>query len=276
MIKKLTLIFLLCAIAQGQFWENPDQKPMLGQEIDFTRVNGLVGFWVMNEGVGDKVYDLSGNRNKGSLSSGLVWLSGPVIANTLSSADVITIPHSSSLIGMSALTIVVKAKNNKAFIGATGSEYMVLKGTSASNGNYTFYWSQAEDIVFSLPDTSGGDKYCSPDDFLTDTDWHQWVARWDGAEMSVWKDAVKASETTAFSGTLSVGTANLEFSGNGTNDSWDGQIEYVYIYNRALSTSEIQKLYENPFQMFEPVFPVWWYGGIGAPPAGGGQYIGIY
>ena len=47
------------------------QKPPLGVGLDFTHplAQGLVGCWLFNEGSGDKVNDLSGNGNVGTLQN---------------------------------------------------------------------------------------------------------------------------------------------------------------------------------------------------------------
>ena len=60
-------------------------------------------------------------------------------------------------------------------------------------------------------------------------------------------------------------------AGGGTNPYWSGLIYFVYIYNRALSPSEIQSLYEAPYQIIQPIrrrfyFPI----SEEAPVAAGG------
>jgi hypothetical protein len=46
-------------------------KPPLGAKINFAHplAKGIVGCWLLNEGMGDKVYDLSGNGNTGTLAN---------------------------------------------------------------------------------------------------------------------------------------------------------------------------------------------------------------
>ncbi|MBU0598822.1 LamG domain-containing protein, partial [Patescibacteria group bacterium] len=47
-------------------------KPLLGVQLNRSHplAKGLVGCWVMNEGAGNKIYDLSGNGNDGSFPGG--------------------------------------------------------------------------------------------------------------------------------------------------------------------------------------------------------------
>ena len=58
-----------------------NQKPILGNQINFAHslAQGLVGYWLMNEGCGDKIYDLSGSGNTGTISefsSTSIWNPG--------------------------------------------------------------------------------------------------------------------------------------------------------------------------------------------------------
>jgi len=66
MVYLLILIFVSSIV----FGDWPYQhKPMLGQQVDRSHpcAKGLVGFWLMNEGTGNRIQDLSGNRITGTL-----------------------------------------------------------------------------------------------------------------------------------------------------------------------------------------------------------------
>jgi len=56
-------------------------KPMLGEQPDWTRFPRPVSMWVMNEGCGNKIYDLSGNSNTGTLTGSPVWFGEYITAN---------------------------------------------------------------------------------------------------------------------------------------------------------------------------------------------------
>ena len=78
MIKKLLILLLLCLCvpAVGQV---PYQKPMMGQQIDWSHplAKGLVGYWPMLEGTGNITQDLSGNGYHGSfIDTNLTWSAG--------------------------------------------------------------------------------------------------------------------------------------------------------------------------------------------------------
>jgi hypothetical protein len=63
------LVLLITTSASAQY-----MKPMLGRQINHAHgLSDFVGCWLMNEGAGDKVYDLSGNGKDGTLTNGPTW-----------------------------------------------------------------------------------------------------------------------------------------------------------------------------------------------------------
>ena len=70
--------------------------------------------------------------------------------------------------------------------------------------------------------------------------------------------------------TINTGTTddlNIGYSSISGGSEWEGDINFVYIYDRALSASEILTLHEDPYQIFEPVIPLPVLFGVSAPPA---------
>ena len=69
-MKKLFLFLLSLSLLSSCLADEWIQKPPLGIQIDWSNpiTKGLVGCWLFNEGSGDKVYDLSGNGNTGTLT----------------------------------------------------------------------------------------------------------------------------------------------------------------------------------------------------------------
>jgi len=48
---------------------------------------------------------------------------------------------------------------------------------------------------------------------------------------------------------------------------WNGRVDHVILWNRVLSDSEIQRIYRNPFCMFERESIELWTAAIGGVPA---------
>ena len=53
----------------------PYHKPFRGIQINWAHplARGLVGVWLMNEGTGNKIYDLSGNQHIGTFENTPTW-----------------------------------------------------------------------------------------------------------------------------------------------------------------------------------------------------------
>ena len=103
-----------------------------------------------------------------------------------------------------------------------------------------------------------------------ETNWHFVVARYDGATAGVYASGYTEAVNTDGSGAIkATGTTYFGDRSGGTS-LFDGDIAYVYIYNRALSDAEISSLERSPFQMFEQA-PIWTY--YTAPAAGGGGQV---
>ena len=85
--------------------------------------------------------------------------------------------------------------------------------------------------------------------------------------------------TDAQTGTINAGDDSLAIGALSDNEGgrtayWEGMIDHVLIYNRALTAGEIQKLYREPFCMYEEDSVAMMYDYSGAP-APTGQVIMI-
>ena len=260
MIKKLLILLLLCSLCSSAFGQF-QQKPFLGQQIDWSHplAKGLVGYWLMNEGTGNIVQDLSGNGNDGTFGVGAAspsWIAGNHgSAINFDGGDTCEITEKSNVLAITnALTIIANVKFNNT------SAYDSVINRYDAGGGYGIYYSSQPRLRFVVRD--GGSNY---DDCLISGqpvtgEWMQIAGVFDGANSYIYKNAILGDTQvgTALSNTstdtLSIGTG---FYGDSFVD-----IDHVMIWNRALSAREIQDLHSNPFGMFQPTFSVWW-GGIG-------------
>ena len=258
MIKKLLILLLLCSSVLGQV---PYQKPMMGQQIDWSNPlsKGLVGYWLMNEGTGNIVQDLSGNGNDGTFGVGAAspsWIAGNHgSAINFDGGDTCEITEKSNVLAITnALTIIANVKFNNT------SAYDSVINRYDAGGGYGIYYSSQPRLRFVVRD--GGSNYdeCLISGQPVTGEWMQIAGVFDGANSYIYKNAILGDTQvgTALSNTstdtLSIGTG---FYGDSFVD-----IDHVMIWNRALSAREIQDLHSNPFGMFQPTFSVWW-GGIG-------------
>ena len=202
MIKRLLILLLLCTTVFGQ-WEYPDQKPMLGQQISlgYADTEGLVGYLLMNEGVGNTVQDLSGNRKTGTMSGTVGWAvgeDGPVLDFgggyvTMEDADwtedfteISAIAYHKSDNLVEPTTSVMACKGEA--LGDIGA-WTLVKGTT---GRYYFR-------IESSP-VSGAHAYTGLDTG-EDKKWHHIAGTWDGKTVRIYFDGTEGT-SAAHSGTL--------------------------------------------------------------------------
>ena len=223
------------------------QKPLLGQQVNWTHplARGLVGCWVINEGSGSSLLDLT-NNNNGDITYG-DWGSGDE-GFVLKDTDRIWVSMGNSdLFDVADHTIVCKMRAD-----TTDRKALVGKGP-ASLGNCSYglwlnattlelYWYQNvtghENVLSGLDATVGSWYFCA-------------VAVEDVSNVLRFRlndlTSVKTKPDTI------VPNASDFHVGydNSTQYKFNGEIEFLYFWNRALSAEEMARLYREPYAMFE-------------------------
>jgi len=243
-------------------------KPRLGARINkgHPLAKGLVGYWLMNEGTGNTVQDLSLNNNIGTLVSDVIWQPGkfgPALYFT-GVTDYITVPDNGTLRFNSAtqdftISVWVNTLNE-------GAQYVIGKMEASDDG-----WRVL---------MAGGVVWFSVDDAdvkgvtnIADGKWHHITAVAnrpgngqvyidgvaDGAPVSLTVAGAMDTTTPMIIGTIPYATNSSEYV---------GLMDNISIDNRALSASEVAQLYREPFGMFERDEIVLWQPGAGEPPTG--------
>ncbi len=253
---------------RGKFLPKPDGSP------EGCLIASLLGCWLMNEGSGDKIFDLSGNGNIGTFGSGAarpVWQGGKSGSSVyFDGGDKISGPSLGTL--TLPLTIVASIKRS-----ATGVWDPIFVTHEVDN----YYYGAA--LIIQSADTTwlqygDGDGKGSEDrntrhgvSSLAANQWHTIAGIIRGQnDMDIYLDGV--DDGGSYSGTATtMDTSSGEpafgsWSALSTDQYLTGNIEYVYLFNRALSASEIALLYREPFCMFT---------GAGRPPLIGGQIINL-
>ena len=241
------------------------RKPRLGTPLNkgHRLSKGLVGYWLMNEGCGTTNADVSGNGNIGTIS-GATWSEGK-FGSCLSfdgNNDWVDISDSGlPAFGTSDFTVIIWAKcprddANRALFSKGGwvaGEILFYKHDS---DKFTVYGNNGSiNVAF-----GGTDSW--PDDV-----WTQVAAVRSGSVLTVYQDTVKGSSDASAGADINTATDWRIGARDDGSRVFAGKIEYVMVYNRALSASEIALLYCEPFCMFEPtISPV--FGSYYIPPVG--------
>ena len=98
------------------------------------------------------------------------------------------------------------------------------------------------------------------DSTISSGKWYHLVASWDGTSNAIYVDGASVAIDSTTSTNTNWGTANeigRNFNGNGYH--FDGVIANVQIYNRALNSDEITKLYHFPYEPTNPQGLIAWY-----------------
>jgi hypothetical protein len=214
-----------------------------------TSATGPAGYWKLDEGSGSTTGDASGNGATGTLQGGVSWTSG-VFGSGLNfdgSTGYVSVPAPAG----SALNLNANAVTLAAWINTnslTTQQAILLRGLSdgpAGAGGTQGYglWINSNGHV-NLGAAGGGNF-----DSLTalTPGWHQVTGIINGSASKIYIDGVDRTPTgvnvnvTSSSQNLIIGAARNN-ANNAYSAFFNGRIDDVRVYNRALSLAEVQAL----------------------------------
>ncbi|MFZ2970720.1 MAG: LamG domain-containing protein, partial [Minisyncoccia bacterium] len=247
---------------------------------DSQRDDGLVGYWNMEEGKGQTISDRSGNGNNGTLGANTsVGKDDPVFTSGYSSAgpggtglkfdgvdDAVNAGSASSLDdievqGGGGMTVSAWIYPKSGGENTTG--IIVAKpNITDDSGRWGFYINSSQRIVFMKNYlTQNLQSYTSA--VINFNTWQHVVLTWNGGPTAS-TDIVfflNGNQLSHLSDSNGVGTKNSDASSSFYigNDrylgrTFDGLIDEVRVYNRALSEDEIRQLYNQKKPILEMKF----------------------
>ncbi len=208
----------------------------------------LSGFWSFDEGSVTTAYDSSSNSNDGTMYS----LSTPTDLTTISGCktyrcisldgvdDYVEISNSSTLPALNEdITIIAWIK--------TLSDGIVLERGDNTSG-YQIRISGGSPYFYVRADAATIYSVNSPAS-VNDNSWHFLSAKITPTAAYLTVDSSTASSTSGYilsepSESMQIGRATGNFV-TGSDNPFTGSIDDVRIYNRELSSSEINEIYEN-------------------------------
>jgi hypothetical protein len=205
--------------------------------------DGLLAYYPLDSAGRSITKDASGNANDGTIVGDPVFIADGVVGNALDfdgAGDYVDC-GSNPLFGMQETNQITVATWLTIRSVANQWGAAVAKGENAWRlGNVSldprFHFGIT---IWNAPDTASVDGVTA----VGFDEWHHVAGTFDGANISVYLDGVV--DATAAT-TVPIGTNALNvFIGDNpeaTGRFWDGAIDEVYIYNRALSDLEIQFL----------------------------------
>ncbi len=247
----------------------PHLKPSRGIQLNRSHplVKGLIGCWIMNEGVGNIALNLADSRHNGTLINNTNYVAGRSgsVVDFDGTTDYITfgtdffdgLSQITSVFGMYADTVVAndryiaKWDNNQSYLMTAITDDTLAYAVSSSGGssNRTIHKTDAGVLV------TGS--------------WLDFAIVWNGnLDWQPYLNGVAINDNVhADAGTVTTPDSNADVCALGADgsggDSFDGRLDYYYVYNRALMASEILQLYREPYAMFQQNRARWFFVGGG-------------
>ncbi|MBN2315447.1 MAG: LamG domain-containing protein [Sedimentisphaerales bacterium] len=235
----------------------PRLKPTRGTLIRISHplARGLTGCWLFGEGTGQTVGDHGPYRQHGSFYGGTaLWKPGRHGYCLQFDGTDVCIDCGTGKFGWdmtNELSVVAfvnhgASQTNTVFARSAFVRPVRLLGQNGGK----FMWR-----VFT--DTENDCTLYSTSSHATDgSEWIHVAGTWKPYGGYLYVNGVQEASDTSTEGNLNL--TDDQFVGiGGTYETsgfvgcWNGSIEYVFIYNRALSVEEIKRLYQDPFAMFD-------------------------
>ena len=232
-------------------------KPPLGAVPDYAHpINrDLNGWWIMNEGTGDVVRDISKNKNDGVLEGGSNWSTGKFgYAVELDGADGnIVVPDSPTLDTLDP-TLSRALFTFSAWVSldvVTDTGFVAEK----SNNNFANGWllqHGAQDFFF-YQDSSSTNLRTAGDVIALANTWYNVVVTINNQDNRIYvngqlEDTDNRNRDVDSTHDLNFGVHTGNFS-----NATDGRLDNIRFWRRPLSAPEVRSLYHTPFIGIAPL-----------------------
>jgi hypothetical protein len=218
-----------------------------------TTSDSLVGYWRLDSSVsgsGGTVKDYSGNNNDGTTKNGVTTGAEGIFSTSSfsfdGSDDYVEVQDNSDLYISDQLTISFWA------VQPNDDEWELVVGNGGGwddNGYHVMSHdsSQAGGYRFEVQNTGTGNKDVLDSNAVPNDEWHHITAVYTGTELKLYVDGSLDTSMSATVDSIGDSSANLGI-GYGLYSSYggtyfDGDIDEVRLYERALSAEEIEQLY---------------------------------
>ena len=190
--------------------------------------------------------DTSGNGHNGTCT-GLTFVDNDIselgIAGQFNgTTDYVEVANFNDINGLESLTVIGWVK--------TGDTSWMLVSKYQTDGKLFFVWFATDKLYFTMTGLLPLYHFCTKisdtnlSDFFKSDEWHFIAATYDGSERAIYLDGEKCNSLPA-SGKIDAGSSPLRIGAYHGAYSYnlEGLIDEVRIYEEALSSAQIQKLY---------------------------------
>ena len=222
---------------------------------------GVIACWVLNDLSCSSLYDASGHFRQGDIEGGGWEESGIGPAMAFTSGDYVNIANPSAIVLPAQFSIVAWVKFDD--IDADRGECIVRFHQEGDTGRFLMLYKRPDsgdptlDNVFGLVWDNAGDsltsfKVVDIKSVWNNNEWHcAAVVKEIGGDTTIYLDGVAASLVKDLTYGFPAAMDGAYLSDPGGSFSLYGQIGYILLYNRTLSTEEAVWLYRHPYTMFK-------------------------
>jgi hypothetical protein len=250
------------------FWT---QKPPLGSQLNLGHclANGLIGYWLMNEATGNRLADISNNRNQMVLTSGL-WIPGSdgpsVLFNGTTSYGLVQAPKIALYSDQTSITVNLFCKYTtftNLYNGLLSSGPRLQSSTPRDIPGW-FFWNNYNTgiLKFSVAKdvTVGSPVWVTTPTYTVVTGVPYMITGiWDISTFTAklfvngrFIGSTTNTNITSFAGD------KLTIGRTGATDFSSISISSLQVWSRALTNQEVSQLYISPYCMISrPTYPVW-------------------
>lgn len=230
----------ITAVARDTSGNTTTSNPVTVNVQNTGTGGGLVGAWSFNEGAGTTVGDASGFGNIGSIFQA-TWHTSGKYGKALSfdgSNDYVSVADSNSLDLTNKMTIEAWVRPT----ASSGWRTVMMKENSneMAYGMYARESSNRPSGWLRINPTSGSSFSAGATPGLTLNAWTHMATTYDGTTLRLFINGVQRA-SRATTGSMYTTSGPLKFGGNAIwGEYFAGQLDEIRIYNRALSSTEIQ------------------------------------
>lgn len=230
-----------CRAAAPQSPSAPGQPTLLWVTVA-PPPTGLVLSYNFNAGSGTIISDSSGAGNNGAIS-GATWTTAGKYDSALSfdgTSSYVSVPDSNSLDLTTQMTLAAWVYPTVVLSGWR----TVLVKEGLSGWPYFLFTNSGNNVPAFMVYVSGERILTGGTKPLINT-WTHLAATYDGATQRLYINGVQVA-SRAQTGAALVSTGALKIGGNGSGEYFQGRIDEVKVYNRALSQAEILNAMTTP------------------------------
>ena len=228
-------------------------KPPLGSTLNLNHplANHVMACYLFNEQGGNVAYDLSGNGNHGVLKNGASFLNNALFLDGIN--DYVEVPDSNTLSSPNAVSMFVRV--NSTDIQSRWND-VLGKGVSDTDEELVFYYVNGQtwfDVGYPYVATNIGYNnntwYTFTNTFRKTSSSAIMQMALNGNLRTIWTGGNFQYNVTPNSYPLTIG--KRWYNSDPSSRTFKGYIDYVMIFNKVLTNSEIKSLYENPYQLID-------------------------